>query len=327
MDKMIYVSAQPDLPYFHWQCEVYGFNFVENGIKPSDIHMIFGMVNPEQTPTKSALKLRDKGFNVHFYSDLRDKKEYIASIKPYLIFAWLKNNPEFGSCFFLHDSDIIFREKPDYDKYLNDEYCYLGDTKLYTSYDYLLDCSKRYSEKHNLNELELINKMIDVFGIERECLKIKNEVSGGAQYIIKKTNYKDWYKIYQDSNELFEVLENFHKTYPIQNGIQTWTAEMWSLLWNLWCMDKQTKIIKELNFSWATNNLEEYYKHPILHMAGVQYHEKDKKFYKGEFTSISPLDKLKENFSFFDYVSKESATTKYVEVMKTMIKKQKMNYL
>jgi hypothetical protein len=327
MSKLIYVTAQPDLPYFHWQCEVYGFNFRENGVKPSDIHMIFGMVNSEQIPTKNALKLRDHGYNVHFYSDNRDKKDYIASIKPYLIFNWLKHNPQFGECFFLHDSDIIFKEKPDYEKFINDDYCYLGDTTLYTSYEYLKNCSKRYSEKHNLDEFELMKKMTDVLGIELDCLKTNNDVSGGGQYIIKNTNYKQWYKIYQDSNELYDVLLKFHESYPIDYGIQIWTAEMWSLLWNLWCMNKDTKIIDELGFSWATDTIDVYDKNPILHMAGVQPHEKEKKFYKGEFTNISPLEKLKENENFFDYVDKNSSTIKYIEVMKSIIKKQKTNYL
>jgi len=246
MSKLVYVSAQPDLPYFHWQCEVYGFNFVEKGIDPSDIHMVFGMVNPEQKPSKSAIDLRKLGYNVHFYSENRDDKNYIASIKPYLISNWLRHNPEF----------------------------------------------KRYDDKYKIGELELIKRMTDVLGIDIDCLENKNDVSGGAQYIIKDTNYKDWYKIYKDSNELYHVLNNFHNQYPIDNGIQVWTAEMWSLLWNLWCMKKETRIVDELGFSWATDTIDIYNKKPILHMAGVQPHEKEKKFYKGEFTNINPIEKL-----------------------------------
>jgi hypothetical protein len=327
MSKLIYISAQPDLPYFHWQCEVYGFNFVEKGIDPSDIHMVFGMVNPEQKPSKRALDLRKLGYNVHFYSENRDDKKYIASIKPYLISNWLKHNSELGKCIFVHDSDIIFREKPDYEKFIDDDVCYLGDTKLYTSFDYLKKCSKRYDDKYKIGELELIKRMTDVLGIDIDCLENKNEVSGGAQYIIKNTNYKDWYKIYKDSNDLYNVLNDFHGQYPIEYGIQVWTAEMWSLLWNLWCMKKETKIIDELGFSWATDTIDIYDKKPILHMAGVQPHEKEKKFYKGEFTNISPLDKLNEDINFFNYISEDSATIKYVEVMKSIIKKQKINYL
>ena len=44
-NKIIFVSAQPDVPYFHWQCEVYLNNFIELGIKPENIFVLFGLVN------------------------------------------------------------------------------------------------------------------------------------------------------------------------------------------------------------------------------------------------------------------------------------------
>ena len=44
-DKLIFVSAQPDVPYFHWQCEVYLNNFIELGIPKENIHVLFAMVN------------------------------------------------------------------------------------------------------------------------------------------------------------------------------------------------------------------------------------------------------------------------------------------
>lgn len=327
MSELVYVSAQPDVPYFHWQCEVYGFNFVEKGIDPSNIHMIFAIVGPNGKPTKKALELRDQGFKVHFYNDFREKKHYIPSIKPYLISNWLRSNPEFGKCFFLHDADIIFREKPDYDKYTNDNICYLSNTKSYISYDYLSTCSKKYAKIYNLNDNELIKVMVDVLGISVECLKKNIESSGGGQYIIKKTNYKDWYKIYLDSVDLYDVLINFHNTYPINNGIQMWTAEMWSVLWNLWCLDKETKIIEDLNFSWATDSVDIYNQHPILHMAGVLENDKNTKFYKGEFININPIEKLIENIQYFEYIDPNSSTIKYIEFMKSLIKKRKSNYL
>ena len=55
---------------------------------------------------------------------------------------------------------------------------------------------------------------------------------------------------------------------------------MWSLLWNLWLYDHKTIITKELDFSWATDNLDIYEQRPILHMAGVTDDLKNTKFYK-----------------------------------------------
>ena len=325
MSELLFVTAQPDLPYFHWQCLLYGHNFLENKINPNQIHIIFGMVNGNTEPSEEALKLRDFGFNVHFYLDERDQKHYIPSIKPYLISKWLEQYPEYGKVFFLHDADIIFRELPNYEKYLNDDFCYLSDTKGYIAFSYLRDCCVRY-EKHfpESKHLQLLQEMCDVVGIDISCIESNQNNSGGGQYIIKNTDHKLWYKIYEDSNKLYDQMHDYQKRFPIQQGqIQFWTAEMWSLLWNLWCDEKETKIIDELNFSWATDTVDIYEKRPILHMAGVTDNLKHTKFYKGDYINVNPLDKLKENINFFDYVDKKSATIKYIDLMKSVIQKTK----
>ena len=41
-DKLIFVSAQPDVPYFHWQCEVYLNNFIERIEKQKSIITVRG---------------------------------------------------------------------------------------------------------------------------------------------------------------------------------------------------------------------------------------------------------------------------------------------
>ena len=116
---------------------------------------------------------------------------------------------------------------------------------------------------------------------------------------------------------------DYQKRFPINPGqIQFWTAEMWSLLWNLWYFDQETKITKELDFSWATDDIRVYDKKPILHMAGVTADLKNTKFFKGDYININPLDKLKEDINFFDYVDSNSSTKKYIELMVEIVKKQ-----
>lgn len=324
MQDLIFVSAQPDVPYFHWQCEVYGHNFVSMGIKPEQIHIIFGIFDGSNKETEGALKLRDKGYNVHFYPDKRQKKHYIPSIKPYLIGCWLEEFPHYGKSFFLHDADIIFRELPNFDKLIQDDnVCYLSDTKGYIGYEYLKSCSERYEKNFSICEKnQLIIEMSEVIGVDPDIIKKNQENSGGGQYVIKNTNYKLWNKIYSDSTRLYDRLRDFHKRFPIRTGeIQFWTAEMWALLWNLWQFNRETRITKELSFSWATDMIHNYNLHPILHMAGVQDSMKKTKFYKGEFINVNPLDKLRENENYFDYVDPKSTTIKYVEVMKSILKK------
>lgn len=321
-----FVTAQPDVSYFHWQAKIYGYNFQTKGIKPENIHIIYGLCNGATEPSEGALKLKEYGYNVHFYKDERNRKHYIPSIKPYLLSQWLKEFPQYGDVFFLHDADIIFRELPDYNLLLNDDITYLSDTKGYIGYEYIKSVSDRHNNQYSaLTEEKLIHEMCDVIGINIDCIKERQESSGGGQYIIKNTNHEFWNKVYIDSINLYDKLHQFQKKYPIGNGqIQYWTAEMWSLLWNLWVECKETKIIDELGFSWATSDINTYYKYPILHMAGVVDGMKREKFYKGEFINVDPIQKVIENYNFFDYVSENSATKEYVKIIQEF--SQKTNF-
>jgi len=325
MKDIVFVTAQPDVPYFHWQIKLYVHNFIEKGINPSQIHVILGMVHGKTEPTSGGLELLDLGVNIHFYKDDRIKKTYIPSIKPYLISQWLKNSPEYGDCFFLHDADIIFRELPDFKTLLNDDICYLSDTIGYIGYNYIIDCCRRYERQHPTSEKnQLLNEMASIIGIDTELIKTNQDSSGGGQYIIKNTDYKIWQKIYEDCTPLYKQMLNYQRRFPINPGqIQFWTAEMWSLLWNLWLFGYQTKITPLLDFSWATDNLEKYNTKPILHMAGVTENQKEKKFFKGEYINLDPIEALRSNPTHFDYIKEDSSTIKYIDVIKSFIKNKK----
>jgi hypothetical protein len=164
--------------------------------------------------------------------------------------------------------------------------------------------------------------MCDVIGVDVNVVKDNQINSGGGQYIIKNTDHKLWEKIYNDSTPLYSQMLDYQKRYPINPGqIQFWTAEMWSVLWNLWLYGVETKITKELDFSWATDNIDVYNKKPILHMAGITDNLKLTKFYKGEYINVNPIQKLIENPNHFDYVDKNNATIKYIDVMKSYTQK------
>ena len=165
MKDIIFVTAQPDVPYFHWQVKLYTHNFIEKGIDPCQIHVIFGLTNGQKEPSEGALELCNYGFNVHFYYDERIGKNYIPSIKPYLISRWLYEHPQYGKVFFLHDADIIFRELPDFNKLMKDDVCYLSDTIGYIGYNYITDCCERYERAHPKSEKgQLLKEMADVVG-------------------------------------------------------------------------------------------------------------------------------------------------------------------
>jgi len=200
----------------------------------------------------------------------------------------------------------------------------LSDTIGYIGYNYIKDCCDRYEKKHpNSKNEQLLEEMVNIVGVTIECVKCNQENSGGGQYIIKNTNKDIWEKIYNDCTPLYRQMLDYQKRFPINPGqIQFWTAEMWSLLWNLWYFGLETKIHSDLDFSWATDDIKTYEKKPILHMAGVTDNLKSTKFYKGEYINVNPLQKLRENISHFDYVDKNSSTIKYIEIMKNIIKNE-----
>jgi hypothetical protein len=322
MKDIVFVTAQPDVPYFHWQVKLYTHNFIEKGIDPKNIHVIFSTIGNNQL-SQGANELKEIGINIHSYKDERVNKRYIPSIKPFLLYKWLEQYPQYGKCFFLHDADIIFRELPDFEKMMNDDICYLSDTIGYIGYDYIMDCCRRYESQHPTSEKgQLLKEMADTIGISVDLIKENQKNSGGGQYIIKNTDYKLWEKIYLDSFTLYNNMLIYQRKFPINPGqIQFWTAEMWSVLWNLWLHNFKTKVVNELSFSWATDSVDVYKKHTILHMAGVTDDLKKTKFYKGEFINIDPIKKLIEDPTYFNYVDTKSSTIKYIEVMKSYIEK------
>lgn len=321
MNELIFVSAQPDVTYFHWQTKIYIHNFIENGVNPNQIHLLF-MVGEGQEPSQESLELKGLGVNIHYFIDERESKVYIPTLRPLMLSKWLKENPEYSKCYFYHDSDIIFKELPDFESLLGDDVCYLSDTKSYIGYDYITMCSGRYKKEHpNLPENELINNMCEIINISPDIVRGNQEKSGGAQYLLKNVDYKFWEKVYVDSEPLYLTLIKFHQKYPIEQGIQMWTSDMWCVLWNLWLFEKETSITDKLSFTWATDILPTYDKNPILHMAGITKNMKSNTFYKGEFTNTSPLTLLEFNIEYFNYVDDNSVTQKYIEVMKRIIKK------
>ena len=320
---LIFVSAQPDVPYFHWQCEVYLNNFLNLGISPENIHVVFAITNPDGKLSDGANSLQKYTQNIHGYEDKRDRKHYIPSIKPYLIYKWIEENPERGNLMFLHDSDIIFNSLPNFHTLINDEINYFSDAGGYINFSYIMDCSTRYEQSHPILERgQLLREMCDVIGIEPGFVKKYNEQSGGAQYLLKNQKWFEWYKIYKNSISLYDKLLRFNHKYPIEDGeIQFWTAEMWSTLWNLWWWEKPCMVTDELSFCWATDDIDSCNSHKILHMAGITEDSKINKFYKGDFIDMNPIEMVRNDDNFFDYIDETSATFSYVNEMKKLVKK------
>lgn len=311
-NNMIFLSAQPDQIYFHWQVDVYLNNFNKfNLLKFS--HTLFAVSNK---PTQGLLNLMKKYKNIHWYLDERpndQKKGYIPSLRQMLYKKFFSDYPHLGTAVFLHDSDIVFRKLPKFELLLNDNIGYLSDTVSYIGYKYLSDKSKEYKNKYQeLPPNDLFLKMCHVVDVDPELVKQNQANSGGAQYLLKNINSSYFAEIEDKVYKLHAFFEKYKKKYTIDNHVQSWCNDMWVTLWVYWKNGGETKISNELSFSWGTSSKQEYYQHNILHMAGVTQKLKKGRFCKSDYTNTNILEKIKKKPNMFNYV-KENASHFYVK--------------
>jgi hypothetical protein len=293
-------------------------NFIKHGISGNDIDILVAWNPNDLTSTPENIEMWNKLVNKYnyvrffFYQDTREDMSYIPSIYFNILKQHIKAHPELSTQpLFLHDSDILFTKPVDFSFALNDNIWYLSDTVGYIGTQYILTKGE-----------DVYRGMCNQIGIDPLIPKLLNSNSGGAQHIVKNSTYGYWNKVEKDSIKLYKW---FCEQEPLWKGegypIQKWTAGMWSLLWNLWLYDIETKVTEELDFSWATDTIDVYEKRPILHMAGVTDNLKTTKFYKGDYINIDPIVKLRDNPNHFDYIDKDSSTIKYIDNMKSYIQK------
>ena len=306
---MIYLSVQPDQPYFHWQVEVYINNFKKVGINPNKIEVVF-LYTGRPTDAARALQQKYNTCRFFFYEDLRPDKSYIPSIKPWGFYRHMIDYPKLNDeAIFYHDSDIIFNEKIDEGRFEKGDTWYLSDTVSYIGYKYIIG-----------KGADQFQDMLDVLRLERNVVKNNQANSGGAQYIVKKTTAAFWLKVYEDCPSLYKVMNDWEAKYLEQkpfgyiggnyHPIQKWCAEMWSTLWNAWQFGHQTVVDKELDFVFATDNRNRAESVKIIHNAGVTERAANRLFYKGAYINKDPF--LEPNF---DWVDQDTASKIYADAI------------
>jgi hypothetical protein len=316
--RLIFLSAQPDDIYFHWQVELYLYQFSKHGIL-DNCYALFGY--SQQNPSPGLIELSKKyPKNIIWYKDERNRNVenfYIPSIKPHLIKKFLRQYPSLGNNVFIHDSDILLVKLPKIELFLNDSVGYLSDTISYIGYDYIIECCNRYKEKYpELPEDDLFFKMCECIEIDPEIVKKNQKNSGGAQYLLKDIDAEYMEEFEDKCYKLYDLFIEYDKKYPIQHPIQKWTAEMWAILWVYWKIGKETRIHDEMDFSWATSTIKEFEQKNIFHCAGITHDNCSDKFYKGKFININIFDEYEKDSTIFDNVSPTTATYGYISCIK-----------
>ena len=304
MKKLHYISVQPRLLYYAWQVEVMINNFIQNGINPKDIHIIVSyksdnLTNKEQNVIAwKKLYKKYKSVNFYEYEDTRPQPIlYVSSLRPNALKQHFEKYPELkNEVIFYHDCDILFTKPPDFSKFLEDDIWYLSNTNSYINYDYIK--SKSYG---------IYESMCKIVGIDEEIPKKYNEHSGGAQYIMKGLTPEYWHKVERDSEQLLHQITQksikIKELIPSYHELQIWCADMWAVLWNAWLFGHETKVVSELNFAWATDNILFWDDYPIYHNAGVVGEDYlfNKTLYINSYPSDIDLEKLNNGYCSYKY--------------------------
>ena len=302
---MRYISAQPGQLYFCWQIDVMIHSFIKVGIEQDKIDILFSDFKTD-IDAYTDLKAKYPKVNFHIYPDTREKVKYISSIRPHLLKKhfrkyWWK----YRGTFLYHDSDIAFTKPLEIDDYVCgcDPTCYLSDTKSYIGYEYILSKGE--------DVLELMAKTAN---IDIQVLKDNQENSGGCQYLLKDIDYKYWEEVEIDCENLyskvFKLVNKKKKQDPDYHELQIWCADMWAVLWNLWKRNRKTKIIQELDFTWASHSIDGWFKNAIYHNAGV-VNTDNNEFQKGLYRVKKPPKDLEINPNLACY--------KYYELIKQIL--------
>jgi hypothetical protein len=319
--NMILLSAQPDTPYFHWQVELYLYQFSQHGIL-NQCYAVFGYTGNE--PSAEAKRLAEKYPHIVFYKDTRKDKTYTPGICPHLYKKFFQEFPQLGKFVFIHDSDIFINKLPNFKMMLEDRLkrSYVSDTVSYIGYNYIKECCNRYQTAHpSLPDMDLFNKMCDIVKIDPNLVKQRQKQSGGAQYFWRNQTYEFWNKVEEIDTKIYKLFVDYEKQYPVEKHIQKWTAGMWGCLWLYWKKGNSTIVHKELDFSWATGTDKDFKSKPIFHLAGITSQMR-RVFYKGHFNNKSVFDAYNEDRGIFDHISKTSATKPYTDVIKDYFNKK-----
>lgn len=256
---MIYLSAQPDRPYFLWQLELQLFNFLSSGIPPERIRVLVGY-DPQKglNPAFGDFMKKYEG-SVFAYPDTRKRKKYASSIRPHLLAKHFREYPEMErETLFYHDSDVLFTRCPDWKELEEDAVWYASDTRSY------LD--SRYIRRH-MSE-EVFAGMCQVLSVDTTRVERHDDSAGGAQYILKRCTATFWEKAETDCEDLYLYLSSRQKSGAIGKEFQVWCTDMWVVGWNAWLAGRELAVHPLLDFCWAASPATDLLRKNILHYTG-----------------------------------------------------------
>jgi hypothetical protein len=339
MKDLKFVQACPSDVYYTWQVHLWLESLKNIGHSDKAISVIFTPAGRENRDKWKQIEDLYPESEFHYYTDEDNLNQllgiYIPVLRPYVLWKHFKANPELSEkAIFYCDSDILFTKDFNVDKFLDDEVNYLSDTNSYINAKYFDSKLKDVlpAKLEDYKKIDVLGDLTKVIGISREIAEANNEHSGGAQYILKNIDADFWADVKKDCITIRSFLMSINKQYfeSENKGFQSWCADMWAVLWNLWKRERTTRNAKELEFSWASDPIEKVHRLGIFHNAGITTDNMGGTpcFYKGKyhqgrdpFTDIEQLTLVHD-----DARSKKMGTWFYTDKLLKLKAKYNVNY-
>lgn len=301
MRELVFIQACPDDGFYMWQTHVWLESLRKIGHSDKAISLVF-------TPGDRKVKNEYWDNLVSLYPEStfffqgdddgisKFLPFYIPILRPYILSKYFKLHPELKEkAIFYCDADVVFTENLDIDKYLNDDINYLSNTLSYISADYFEKKTNDVtpSKLEQYKKRDVLSEACKIVGISKEKAVENNLNSGGAQYLLKNIDYTFWDKVFGDCLTIRQYLQTINRQYfeSEAKGFQSWCCDMWSVLWNLWHRNQDTRIVEEMDFAWSTDDVEKLQKVGIMHNAGVvgKFHGETPMFFKGTYIQSENL--------------------------------------
>jgi hypothetical protein len=291
MKNFCIISVQPDDLMFYWQLRTQLHNFRK--LKLSQYYRVLLFTPNGRIPNTLFYDLAKEYEEAKFFFYIDKDNEasrmiksfnYIPILRPWTLKQHFRIYPELKeyACLYL-DSDVIFTRKMDIDALLGDDINYLSYTgNVERTHNYL---DARYfdskvkdvisSRLATYQKKDILSELASIMGLDRETVVANADHTGGAQYLLKGVDEKFWADVIDGCMLIKTYLGNVNQRFfeSEDKGFQSWCADMWSVLWNLWKRGMVTRCPNMMDFAWATDPISKWKKVYIYHDAGATYRE------------------------------------------------------
>lgn len=290
MKKLKIITVQPSDLYFSWSNRVFLHNLRKYGLSEKAEILIFIPHGRSEVDYSWKELWNDypetKFFVYHDEDNLTGTQikdyNYIPLLRPYTLIKHFKAYPELSECtIYYTDADTCFTQYPSFlfGDMIQDDinyYSFCGNRE--TGYNYqnvtYLDSKVTDVLPEKLEEykkIDVVQGMLDIFGLKREFAEENNMKFGGCQYLFKGITSDFWQAIYSGCIYLKRYLGSVNRLYfaSEDKGFQSWCSDLWSIQFNLWRLGMKCDTVPILDFAWATDPIEKWEKHIIYHDAGA----------------------------------------------------------